>query len=308
MSAKWCGLTVTVMLGLIVACSDNSHAAMTCDHATAKWEAFTGLDFNKWAGWQSVSTTEDKNIANLCTTRNWNNPVDVWRYGDYDFLFENRKERYPTKKDLDKPLGSFDQQYPKQIQRYVCKTGASVAGYFAYHIKREGNRDAEQRAVDTMKGADKRDNPPDNALKSLTIDALNSAIPFYSSFIGDCSTLTEGKVTKTVFSFNKEELSKAHLERKTRYFTENFNNGGRPTCRLIDYGCLRRDKYDELHELEQKLEEAGYENVLRPDCADEPDSMEVIEVDQVIKEMCDVAREGLGGTLLDICISKGKGE
>jgi hypothetical protein len=255
-------------------------------------------------GWEKIDKTPaDDEIEKVCTTKDWNKPLDDWHYGDYDFLFSNWKDRYPTEAAREKAMKSRPPSYIKEIKRYSCTEGGAPAGFFAFHLDdktaspsgeltflcvpknlRSGGVGARLFNAALSEAGSKAGGDTVN----LRIKALVSAIPFYNSFNMSCSSESRDKVTITTFSTGPVKLTKgiARLSRRAFSFNENLQ-GGKTSCKRINYGCISKDSYKAFLALGAAMHNADYDDPLMEQKCDA-----TIDVATATKKMCDLLKEG----------------
>jgi hypothetical protein len=265
-------------------------------------------DLKNHKGWQEIkSTPADKMIEAGCKATDWNNPLDNWYYGDYDFLHSDWKTRYHTEAERSKAMAdrSRPASYITEIKRFSCTTtNGSPLGYFAFHLVKTGRNPTGELTFLCVLGEQSKDVARSRGLGfdlfnealstagqlggknsvNLKITALPSAIPFYSSIDLDCS------YTKPVTEFNTGtvDYSKeggARVPRRAFSFDENWE-GGKPSYKRINYGCTSKDDYRKLKKLADELVKLEYQNPL----ADEKGEG-TINFAAAREEMCGVLRE-----------------
>lgn len=255
-------------------------------------------------GWEKVdSTTADDDVQKYCMTNDWNKPLDDWYYGDYDFLFSSWKDRYPTEDARGKAMKSRPASYIREIRRYSCTEDGKVAGFFGFHLDAKTASPSGELTFlcvpKNLRSAGNGGRLFNTALSeagskaggdtiNLRIKALVSAIPFYNSFNMGCSFETREKVTVTNFSTGPRKLTKgvARISRRVA-FNENLE-GGKPSCKRINYGCIAKDNYKAFLLLGDAMLAAGYDNPLMQ-MQENCDAS--IDLATVKKNICDFLRQ-----------------
>jgi GNAT superfamily N-acetyltransferase len=257
------------------------------------------------SGWEKVEkTTADDDIEKLCVTKDWSKPLNDWYYGDYDFLFSDWKDRYPTEKAREEPMKSRSPKYIREIKRYSCTENGAAAGFFAFHLDAgtthpggeltflcvPKNLRSAGIGVRLFNAAvSEAGSKGGGDTVNLRIKALVSAIPFYNSFDMNCSDEKRDHVKVTTFDTGPVKLTKgkARLSRRAYSFNENLESGGKPSCKRIKYECDSKESYKGFFDLGAAMLQAGYNNPLTQTSCDGS-----IDVATATKLMCDLLKQG----------------
>ena len=128
---------------------------------------------------------------------------------------------------------------------------------------------------------------------NLTLTALPTAIPFYSSLDIDCSSETRDKVTVTEYKTGLVQYSKeggARVKRRAYLFNENWT-GGKPTYKRINYGCTSKEDYEKFVKLGAAMIKLGKQNPLTDKEGDDQEVKDEKQFADARKEMCKLLEE-----------------
>lgn len=276
MNRTSCQATVALILLCVASASEPGHAD---DIKCAAVGPTIGKDtLFGMKNYNAISTSADRDVDASCKSGQWSNPLEYWLYGDYDFLYNNygKKERKGV-------MGSRDPDYyKKEIKRYSCTNDKGPVGFFAFRLDPKaasGNGELtflcvpQGRTAGIGRGQGLGFEVFNEALSTaahaggggsvnLTLTALPTAIPFYSSLDINCGSETRDKVTVTEYKTGPVQYSKgggARVSRRFYLFDTNWK-GGQPTYRRINYGCTNKEDYDKFVQLGAEMQHLGERN------------------------------------------------